>query len=83
MRPATGVTVFGGMLGVTLFGLLLTPLFYVVLRTLERGQAQQDSMGTAWGLPRRINMASEREKLKSVNMRDSAPIWLQIPLTKR
>jgi multidrug efflux pump len=29
-----GVTVFTGMIGVTLFGLLLTPVFYVTLRKL-------------------------------------------------
>jgi len=34
MRAAMGVAVFFGMLGVTLFGLFLTPVFYVVLRTL-------------------------------------------------
>jgi multidrug efflux pump len=34
MRNAMGVAVFGGMLGVTLFGLFLTPIFYVVLRRL-------------------------------------------------
>jgi multidrug efflux pump len=28
------VAVFGGMLGVTFFGLFLTPVFYVLLRTL-------------------------------------------------
>ena len=32
MRQAMGVAVFAGMLGVTLFGLLLTPVFYVLLR---------------------------------------------------
>jgi len=32
MRRALGTTVFWGMLGVTLFGLLLTPVFYVVIR---------------------------------------------------
>ena len=32
MRHAMGVAVFGGMLGVTFFGLFLTPLFYVLLR---------------------------------------------------
>jgi multidrug efflux pump len=36
MRRAMGVAVFSGMLGVTLFGLFLTPVFYVVLRTLEK-----------------------------------------------
>jgi multidrug efflux pump len=34
VRAATGVTVFSGMLGVTLFGLFLTPVFYVTLRKL-------------------------------------------------
>ncbi|MBB3223431.1 efflux RND transporter permease subunit [Pseudoduganella umbonata] len=34
MRHAMGVAVFAGMLGVTLFGLFLTPLFYVLLRTV-------------------------------------------------
>jgi len=32
MRHAMGVAVFFGMLGVTLFGLFLTPVFYVLLR---------------------------------------------------
>ncbi|MFQ6571880.1 efflux RND transporter permease subunit [Pseudomonas sp. UM16] len=32
MRQAMGVAVFAGMLGVTLFGLFLTPVFYVVVR---------------------------------------------------
>jgi multidrug efflux pump len=36
MRHAMGVAVFAGMLGVTLFGLLLTPVFYVLLRTFAR-----------------------------------------------
>jgi hydrophobe/amphiphile efflux-1 (HAE1) family protein len=35
MRNAMGVAVFAGMLGVTLFGLFLTPVFYVVIRRLE------------------------------------------------
>ena len=32
MRRALGTAVFSGMLGVTLFGLFLTPVFYVALR---------------------------------------------------
>jgi len=35
MRNAMGVAVFAGMLGVTLFGLVLTPVFYVLLRSLR------------------------------------------------
>ncbi|ECB0740755.1 efflux RND transporter permease subunit, partial [Salmonella enterica subsp. enterica serovar Typhimurium] len=34
MRHAMGIAVFAGMLGVTLFGLLLTPVFYVVVRRM-------------------------------------------------
>jgi multidrug efflux pump len=36
IRRAMGVTVFAGMIGVTLFGLVLTPVFYVALRTITR-----------------------------------------------
>jgi len=36
MRQALGTAVFSGMLGVTVFGLFLTPVFYVVLRGLYR-----------------------------------------------
>ena len=38
MRQAMGISVFFGMLGVTLFGLFLTPLFYVLARALGRGR---------------------------------------------
>ncbi|HSI86426.1 MAG: efflux RND transporter permease subunit [Candidatus Methylacidiphilales bacterium] len=34
MRKMLGVAVFSGMLGVTFFGILLTPVFYVVIRAL-------------------------------------------------
>lgn len=36
VRNAMGITVFSGMLGVTFFGLVLTPAFYVALRKLTR-----------------------------------------------
>jgi hydrophobe/amphiphile efflux-1 (HAE1) family protein len=35
MRQALGVTVFSGMLGVTFFGLIFTPVFYVLCRRLS------------------------------------------------
>jgi multidrug efflux pump len=38
VRSVTGITVFAGMLGVTLFGLFLTPVFYVALRKLSGRQ---------------------------------------------
>eukprot|EP01132_Coremiostelium_polycephalum_P018132 gene18132-21635_t len=33
-----GVAVFSGMIGVTFFGLLLTPVFYVLIRRAQSGQ---------------------------------------------
>ncbi|RRV10756.1 efflux RND transporter permease subunit [Pseudomonas sp. v388] len=42
MRHAMGVAVFSGMLGVTFFGLLLTPVFYVLIRNyVERQEARK------------------------------------------
>ncbi|MFJ3487490.1 efflux RND transporter permease subunit [Pseudomonas sp. NPDC090202] len=42
MRHAMGVAVFSGMLGVTFFGLLLTPVFFVLIRNfVERGKARK------------------------------------------
>jgi multidrug efflux pump len=39
MRTALGIAVFSGMLGVTFFGIFLTPVFYVTMRWLvERNQ---------------------------------------------
>ena len=35
MRQAVGVAVFFGMIGVTLFGLMFTPVFYVLIRRLS------------------------------------------------
>lgn len=35
MRQAIGISVFSGMLGVTFFGLIFTPMFYVMLRMME------------------------------------------------
>jgi hypothetical protein len=34
LRQALGTTVFSGMIGVTLFGLIFTPAFYVIARWL-------------------------------------------------
>lgn len=39
MRSAMGVAVFSGMIGVTAFGLFLTPVFYVALRHLAGNRA--------------------------------------------
>jgi Cu/Ag efflux pump CusA len=38
IRHTLGTVVFAGMLGVTVFGLLLTPVFYVLIRRLGKRQ---------------------------------------------
>jgi hydrophobe/amphiphile efflux-1 (HAE1) family protein len=38
MRQAVGVAVFFGMIGVTLFGLIFTPIFYMIVRNLADGK---------------------------------------------
>ncbi|WP_277810321.1 efflux RND transporter permease subunit [Chromohalobacter canadensis] len=48
VRQALGIAVFAGMLGVTLFGLFLTPVFYVALRKLA-GPLSQDHGSTLEG----------------------------------
>jgi multidrug efflux pump len=47
MRQALGTAVFSGMLGVTLFGIFLTPVFYVVIRwfTERRRKNATESAG--------------------------------------
>jgi multidrug efflux pump subunit AcrB len=44
MRHAMGIAVFFGMLGVTFFGLLLTPAFYVALRQIEKRVTRQEAV---------------------------------------
>ncbi|STS10508.1 Multidrug-efflux transporter MexB [Ewingella americana] len=44
VRGVTGITVFSGMLGVTLFGLFLTPVFYVALRRLVTRKDRQETV---------------------------------------
>jgi multidrug efflux pump len=50
MRRAIGVAVFFGMLGVTAFGLVLTPVFYVLVRRLVEGRENKKAAASA-GLP--------------------------------
>ncbi|QWP77369.1 efflux RND transporter permease subunit [Lysobacter sp. K5869] len=47
VRAATGATVFAGMLGVTLFGLFLTPVFYVALRRWATRRAARPAAAAA------------------------------------
>ncbi|MAS91767.1 MAG: hydrophobe/amphiphile efflux-1 family RND transporter [Verrucomicrobiales bacterium] len=45
MRNALGTTVFSGMLGVTFFGLLLTPVFYALIRKFARDKKKEAEAG--------------------------------------
>ncbi|MEM9705379.1 MAG: multidrug efflux RND transporter permease subunit [Pseudomonadota bacterium] len=45
MRQSLGTAVFSGMLGVTFFGLLFTPVFYVVTRGLGAGASKPSPNG--------------------------------------
>src|SRR5262249_15984072 len=52
MRQSLGTAVFFGMLGVTFFGLIFTPIFYVVVRGLfGRRKAVPTPAGKPHGLP--------------------------------
>ncbi|HEV8711979.1 MAG TPA: efflux RND transporter permease subunit [Candidatus Binatia bacterium] len=51
MRQSLGVAVFFGMLGVTAFGLLFTPVFYVVIQGLSERRAAAPAPGAAQELP--------------------------------
>ncbi len=44
MRHAIGVAVFAGMLGVTFFGLFLTPVFFVLMRAVEKMFVKTDQL---------------------------------------
>jgi len=51
MRNAMGVAVFSGMIGVTAFGLFLTPVFYVLLRRLTGNRPLKQHGGAAQAHP--------------------------------
>src|ERR1044072_1435966 len=53
MRQAVGVAVFFGMIGVTLFGLLFTPIFYVVVRRSEEHTSELQSHRDLHSFPTR------------------------------
>ena len=48
MRRTLGAAVFGGMLGVTIFGVFLTPLFYYAIQSFNDRRAEAQ----AWQQPR-------------------------------
>ncbi|GAA3573349.1 efflux RND transporter permease subunit [Marinobacter xestospongiae] len=51
MRHAMGIAVFSGMIGVTVFGLLFTPVFYAVI---QRAKADTKAPASAKAIPEQI-----------------------------
>jgi hypothetical protein len=52
MRATLGIAVFSGMLGVTVFGILFTPVFYYVIRWFgERREGKQGSVPASSNAP--------------------------------
>ena len=58
MRAAMGVAVFSGMIGVTFFGIFMTPVFYVLIRKLagnrplvQHKATEQERAGELVGVP--------------------------------
>jgi multidrug efflux pump subunit AcrB len=51
LRQTLGTAVFSGMIGVTLFGLIFTPAFYVICRWLAERLSQRGSGAAAPAQP--------------------------------
>jgi gold/copper resistance efflux pump len=49
MRNAMGIAVLSGMVGVTIFGLILTPVFYVLVRKLAQRRSHAEARKQALG----------------------------------
>ena len=67
MRVSIGTAVFFGMLGVTFFGVVLTPVFYVVIRrALERKKPRGERhRAERCRLGRHVGLAAGRRALRS------------------
>jgi multidrug efflux pump len=61
VRSATGITVFAGMLGVTIFGLFLTPVFYVTLRNWFQGHGKDKALQHTSDAPQLVDEVSEAQ----------------------
>ena len=63
LRQALGVAVFFGMIGVTVFGLIFTPVFYVVTRRISQRLPQPPptlpAVPTTGGMPSGVETAPE------------------------
>src|SRR4029079_19019553 len=63
LRRVLGTAVFAGMLGVTIFGLFLTPSFYVILRWISGKRLTHSECGAAgWQRRQVAGVGSAKEK---------------------
>ena len=77
MRQAMGIAVFAGMIGVTAFGIFLTPVFYVLLRALtgnrplkHHGEIPHDAEAFGGGAAGRFPpRRSRRTRTKTMKIR--------------
>jgi multidrug efflux pump len=76
MRVALGIAVFSGMLGVTFFGLFLTPVFYVVIRWFTQRKGAKLSARTL-AVASAADGAAPHEKL--VSMEEETAIMSKKP----
>src|SRR5437667_409627 len=60
MRRALGTAVFSGMLGVTFFGIFLTPVFYVVIRWVTERRGSDAVIQTHAALPSGVQAEEAR-----------------------
>ena len=58
LRQTLGTTVFSGMIGVTIFGLIFTPVFYVVSRWVAQRSGAQTARNRRGGRNRRSERAA-------------------------
>ena len=85
MRQAVGVAVFFGMLGVTLFGLIFTPIFYMVVRNLADGKNEgKPTRMTAAVVPgAQLRSTLPALTLRSTNRRRVIRRITRIPMRRR
>ncbi len=78
MRRTLGTAVFGGMLGVTLFGVFLTPVFYYVIEwcnDLWRGRKQRREKVRGWlrKVPRPLGKRRVAGRLNGKKLTEGGP----------
>jgi multidrug efflux pump len=74
MRVALGVAVFSGMLGVTIFGIFFTPVFYVVIRWFGSGKSKRPAAEPTDGSALHAHMAGKDQSAQGVGAATEMPM---------